>query len=125
MQNATLAGGVAVGAVADTVLYPWGALLVGLGSGIVSVLGYRFITVSSSSVAPLALLRDIRTVLSVLIVGVYSSERHWSCNECPYCGGLLYWKTFGTVNKCPYCGGLLYWETFETVNKCPYCGGLL
>ena len=64
MQNATLAGGVAVGAVADTVLYPWGALLVGLGSGILSVLGYRFITVSSS--------RDIGTVLSVLIVGVYS-----------------------------------------------------
>ena len=46
VQNATLAGGVAVGAVADAVLYPWGAVLIGLGSGLVSVLGYRFLSVS-------------------------------------------------------------------------------
>lgn len=44
VQNATLAGGVAVGAVADAVLYPWGAVLIGLGSGLVSVLGYRFLS---------------------------------------------------------------------------------
>ena len=49
VQNATLAGGVAVGAVADAVLYPWGAVLIGLGSGLVSVLGYRFLSVSSDT----------------------------------------------------------------------------
>ena len=46
IQNATLAGGVAVGACADMVLEPWGALLIGCCSGIVSVLGYTFLSVS-------------------------------------------------------------------------------
>ena len=91
MQNATLAGGVAVGAVADTVLLPWGALLVGLGSGLLSVLGYRFITVSLSGVEPLAL-RDIDNVISVLIIEVCSIGKHWYSNKCPHCRGLLYWK---------------------------------
>jgi len=49
IQNATLAGGVAVGACADMVLEPWGAALVGCCSGIISVLGYRFLSVSYSS----------------------------------------------------------------------------
>ena len=48
IQNATLAGGVAVGSVADMVIQPWGAILIGVGSGIISVLGYRFLTVSRS-----------------------------------------------------------------------------
>ena len=47
MQNATLAGGVAVGSVADMVLQPWGAILIGFLSGMVSVLGYQFISVSN------------------------------------------------------------------------------
>ena len=44
IQNSTLAGGVAMGAVADLNLYP--AVVIGVGAiaGIVSVLGYRFLT---------------------------------------------------------------------------------
>jgi len=45
IQNATLAGGVAVGAVADMVIQPWGAVLIGLLSGLVSVVGYKYISV--------------------------------------------------------------------------------
>ena len=48
MQNATLAGGVAVGSVADMIINPWGAILIGVVSGVVSVLGYRFLSVSTS-----------------------------------------------------------------------------
>ncbi|XP_042891177.1 ammonium transporter Rh type B-like [Penaeus japonicus] len=40
VQNATLAGGVAVGAVADLMLQPWGALILGFLSGLLSTLGY-------------------------------------------------------------------------------------
>jgi len=47
IQNATLAGGVAVGACADMVLEPWGAVLIGCISGVVSVLGYSFLSVST------------------------------------------------------------------------------
>jgi len=43
IQNATLAGGVAVGAIADMVLYPIGALAIGLISGILSVVGYVYV----------------------------------------------------------------------------------
>ncbi|KAL9642021.1 hypothetical protein ABK040_004074 [Willaertia magna] len=44
VQNATLAGGVAIGAVADYVIQPGGALTVGLVAGAVSALGFRFVT---------------------------------------------------------------------------------
>ena len=39
IQNATLAGGVAVGSSADLVIQPWGAILVGLIAGTLSVVG--------------------------------------------------------------------------------------
>lgn len=44
VQNATLAGGVAVGSIADMVLQPWGAILVGFTAGSISVFGYNFLT---------------------------------------------------------------------------------
>lgn len=43
IQNATLAGGVAIGAVADVVSRPVGSIIIGSFSGIVSVFGLRFL----------------------------------------------------------------------------------
>jgi ammonium transporter Rh len=40
VQNATLAGGVAVGAIADYVLQPWGAILIGTAAALLSVYGF-------------------------------------------------------------------------------------
>lgn len=39
IQNATLAGGVAIGAVANMNIQPWGALLIGLAAGLLSEVG--------------------------------------------------------------------------------------
>lgn len=44
VQNATLAGGVAVGTCADLIIKPWGAILIGMTSGLVSTLGYAYVT---------------------------------------------------------------------------------
>jgi len=44
VQNATLAGGVAVGTVADLILKPYGALAIGISAGLVSTLGYAYLT---------------------------------------------------------------------------------
>ncbi|XP_007438994.2 ammonium transporter Rh type C, partial [Python bivittatus] len=44
IQNATLAGGVAVGTSAEMMLTPYGALIVGFICGIVTTIGYVFIT---------------------------------------------------------------------------------
>jgi ammonium transporter Rh len=40
IQNATLAGGVAIGAAADLIVEPWGALLAGIAAGFISVAGF-------------------------------------------------------------------------------------
>ena len=44
-QNATLSGGVAVGAIADLMIQPGGAFIAGTLCGIVSTIGYRVIQV--------------------------------------------------------------------------------
>jgi len=44
VQNSTIAGGVAVGTMADMVLQPWGALLIGSVAGVLSVLGFTYMT---------------------------------------------------------------------------------
>ncbi|KXJ71167.1 ammonium transporter Rh type A-like [Aedes albopictus] len=44
VQNSTLAGGVAVGSVCNLLIHPFGAVLVGVIAGVISVLGYRFLT---------------------------------------------------------------------------------
>ena len=43
IQNATLAGGVAIGSVANMMVSPGGALAVGVAAGILSTLGYAYI----------------------------------------------------------------------------------
>jgi ammonium transporter Rh len=43
IQNATLAGGVAVGTIADKIIRPFGAMIVGSIAGILSTVGFRFI----------------------------------------------------------------------------------
>lgn len=46
VQNATLAGGVAVGASANLMIHPFGAMLTGTVAGIISVVGFKYIQVS-------------------------------------------------------------------------------
>jgi len=48
IQNATLAGGVAVGSSSDLVIQPWGALLIGIIAGALSVIGYVYISPAMS-----------------------------------------------------------------------------
>ncbi|GAB1603227.1 ammonium transporter Rh type B-like [Argonauta hians] len=49
VQNATLAGGVAVGTSADLMIQPYGAIIIGSVAGIVSTIGYKYITPFLSS----------------------------------------------------------------------------
>ncbi|XP_003254233.1 ammonium transporter Rh type A isoform X1 [Nomascus leucogenys] len=44
IQNATLAGGVAVGTCADMAIHPFGSMIIGSIAGMVSVFGYKFLT---------------------------------------------------------------------------------
>ena len=44
-QNAALSGGVAVGAISHLMLQPYGAILIGSVSGIISTVGYQIIQV--------------------------------------------------------------------------------
>nr|WIW57978.1 ammonium transporter Rh type B [Sinonovacula constricta] len=44
IQNATLAGGVAVGTAAGMPLQPWGAIVMGSVAGFISVTGFRFLS---------------------------------------------------------------------------------
>lgn len=53
IQNSTLAGGVAVGTTADMVIHPYGALLTGAVAGVLSVFGFRFLTVRRPWPSPL------------------------------------------------------------------------
>lgn len=45
IQNSTLAGGVAVGAVVNLMIQPSGALIVGMIAGALSVFGFEILTV--------------------------------------------------------------------------------
>ena len=45
IANATLAGGVAIGTNANSVLDPLDAMVIGVVAGVVSTLGFRYLTV--------------------------------------------------------------------------------
>ena len=45
IQNSTLAGGVAMGTACDMMVHPFGALIIGMSAAILSVCGYRYLTV--------------------------------------------------------------------------------
>ena len=57
IQNATLAGGVAVGSVANMAIQPWAAILIGFLAGFTSVVGYFYFSVSYSWLSRIALSR--------------------------------------------------------------------
>uniref|UniRef100_A0A1B0GIJ7 Ammonium transporter AmtB-like domain-containing protein n=1 Tax=Lutzomyia longipalpis TaxID=7200 RepID=A0A1B0GIJ7_LUTLO len=44
VKNSTLAGGVAVGSVCNLLIHPYGAVLIGSLAGLISVLGYRYLS---------------------------------------------------------------------------------
>ena len=78
IQNATLAGGVAVGACADMVLEPWGALLIGCFSGIVSVLGYAFLSVSFVKLSNTTVVERINICFGCYL---YAKQKHLGCKK--------------------------------------------
>ena len=46
IQSSSLAGGIAIGAVANVILYPHHAIVVGAAAALVSVLGHVYVTVN-------------------------------------------------------------------------------
>ena len=52
-QNAALSGGVAVGAISHLMLQPYGAILIGSVSGIISTVGYQIIQVKKKNILKL------------------------------------------------------------------------
>lgn len=44
VQNATLAGGVAIGSAANMINYPYASIVIGLFAGFISVIGYKYIS---------------------------------------------------------------------------------
>ncbi|XP_053694959.1 ammonium transporter Rh type A [Sabethes cyaneus] len=79
VQNSTLAGGVAVGSICNLIIHPFGALLVGFIAGVISVLGYRFLTPSILSNLRIAdtcgvnNLHGMPALLSAVFSAIYAS----------------------------------------------------
>ncbi|XP_065076665.1 ammonium transporter Rh type A [Ochlerotatus camptorhynchus] len=79
VQNSTLAGGVAVGSICNLMIHPFGALLVGVIAGMISVLGYRFLTpallsnLRISDTCGVNNLHGMPALLSAVFSAVYAS----------------------------------------------------
>lgn len=79
VQNSTLAGGVAVGSICNLLIHPFGALLVGVIAGVISVLGYRFLTPAMlsnlriSDTCGVNNLHGMPALLSAIFSSIYAS----------------------------------------------------
>ncbi|PVD27461.1 hypothetical protein C0Q70_12621 [Pomacea canaliculata] len=91
IQNATLAGGVAMGTAADMPVHPWGALLIGSVAAIISVLGFKFLTPLLSSrlklhdtcgVNNLHGMPGLLAGISAAVMGALSSPDTWGDSMC-------------------------------------------
>ena len=72
VQNATLAGGVAVGTVSNMAINPFGALLIGSCAGALSTVGYVYISVSKNR---------LFCVVSWLSLSVFGRSKHNRANH--------------------------------------------
>ncbi|RUS86032.1 hypothetical protein EGW08_006186, partial [Elysia chlorotica] len=88
IQNATLAGGVAVGAAAAMPLEPYGAMLTGSVAGAISVLGYKFLTPKMSQVLNIHdtcgvhNLHGMPGVLAAIVAAVAAAvSKHWDTED--------------------------------------------
>lgn len=66
VQNATLAGGVAIGTASNMSVAPWGALLIGCIAGALSTVGYAYVTVSEHIILKY---RNIPKLCVYLLIG--------------------------------------------------------
>lgn len=74
IQNATLAGGVAIGAVADLFVQPFGALIIGAVAGAISVTGFQFLSPKMKGRRDSKLAKGANSSLSIHSVFVQHSE---------------------------------------------------
>ena len=72
VQNATLSGGVIVGSICGLYLYPWGAIVCGLMAGVISALGYNYVTVKIS----FQFVENVEKVLHRFLL--ITSKKHFS-----------------------------------------------
>lgn len=67
IQNAALAGGVAVGTAGEMMLTPFGSMIVGFLAGTISVLGYKYLTVSSALTHNIKTLNTLSSLLGKFV----------------------------------------------------------
>ena len=77
-----------MGAVADMVLQPWGALLIGVLAGCISVIGYNYLSVSQSSHIPLYALEETQLYWSGQVYQACMAVKHvqYACRVCSVVG---------------------------------------
>ena len=89
VQNATLAGGVAVGTSADMMIGTHGALLIGSLAGALSVIGYKYITVGSLPVVSVRVGRVLEhSDLNVALFKYLFRRWKWSSSLFKHLGSL-------------------------------------